>query len=154
VGFNLADLLESVAAAIGDREAVVCAARGEEPALRLTYRQLDERADRLAHVLAGMGVGRDDAVGLVMRNGNEYLEATLACFKLRAVPVNVNHRAVPHEVAAVLAHSRAVAVLHDAELAPLVAATGHNRPHPGPRCRLGGGPRRCARPPGPGRALR
>jgi len=31
VGFNLADLLESVAAAIGDREAVVCAARGEEP---------------------------------------------------------------------------------------------------------------------------
>jgi acyl-CoA synthetase (AMP-forming)/AMP-acid ligase II len=128
VGFNLADLLESVAAAIGDREAVVCAARGEEPALRLTYRQLDERADRLAHVLAGMGVGRDDAVGLVMRNGNEYLEATLACFKLRAVPVNVNHRAVPHEVAAVLAHSRAVAVLHDAELAPLVAATGHAAP--------------------------
>ena len=29
MGFNLADLLESVAAAVGDREAVVCAARGE-----------------------------------------------------------------------------------------------------------------------------
>ena len=125
VGCNLADLLESVAGAVGAREAVVCPASGQDPEVRLTYRQLDARADRLAHVLAGLGVGRDDAVGVVLRNGNEYLEATIACFKLRAVPVNVNHRAVASEVAAVLADCGAVAVLHEPDLAPLVAASGH-----------------------------
>ena len=94
MGYNLADLLESVAAAVPDREAVVTAAGAEgEPERRLTHRQLDERADRLAHVLAGFGVGADDVVGLMLRNGNEYLEGMLACFKLRAVPANVSYRA-------------------------------------------------------------
>ncbi|MEX2658649.1 MAG: AMP-binding protein, partial [Acidimicrobiales bacterium] len=93
-GFNLADLLESVAVTVADREAVVCPAAAGEAERRLTHRHLDERADRLAHVLRAHGVGRDDTVALVLRNGNEYLEAMLACFKLRAAPVNVNYRAV------------------------------------------------------------
>ena len=38
------------------------------------------------------GIGRDDFVGLQLLNGSEYLETMLACFKIRAVPVNVNYR--------------------------------------------------------------
>ena len=49
--FNLADLFESVADVIPEREAIVCGER------RLTYEQLEERATRLAHHLIANGVG-------------------------------------------------------------------------------------------------
>ena len=92
MSFNLADLFEGVADAVRDREALVAGDR------RLTYRQLDERANRLAHHLTSLGVGRDDHVGLQMVNGTEYAEGMLACFKLRAVPINVNFRYVEDEL--------------------------------------------------------
>ena len=49
--FNLADVFEAVAAAVPDREAIVW---GD---LRLTYAELDERANRLANVLVDAGLG-------------------------------------------------------------------------------------------------
>ncbi len=92
VTFNLADLFERVADAIPDREAVVIGGR------RLTYRALDERANRLAHHLTAHGIREGDAVGLQLLNGTEYLEGMLAAFKLRAVPINVNYRYVEGEL--------------------------------------------------------
>jgi acyl-CoA synthetase (AMP-forming)/AMP-acid ligase II len=90
--FNLADLFELVADAAADREARVAGDR------RLTYAELDERSNRLAHHLRSLGVGKDDFVGLHMVNGTEYAEGMLACFKIRAVPVNVNFRYVEEEL--------------------------------------------------------
>ncbi len=90
--FNLADLFESVVDAVGDREALVAGDR------RLTYTALDERSNRLAHHLQSLGVGAGDAVGLQMVNGTEYAEGMLACFKIRAIPVNVNYRYVEDEL--------------------------------------------------------
>jgi acyl-CoA synthetase (AMP-forming)/AMP-acid ligase II len=90
--FNLADLFELVADAASEREAIIAGDR------RLTYSQLDERANRLAHHLQSLGVGRDDFVGLHLLNGTEYAEGMLACFKIRAVPVNVNFRYVTDEL--------------------------------------------------------
>ena len=49
-------------------------------------------------MLAAAGVGRDDFVGIQLPNGTEYLEAMIAAFKLRAVPVNVNYRYVDAEL--------------------------------------------------------
>jgi len=90
--FNLADLFECVADVVPEQAAVVAGER------RLTYAGLDDRADRLAHHLAAAGVGPADRVGLQLTNGSEYLEAMLACFKIRAVPVNVNYRYVAAEL--------------------------------------------------------
>ncbi|MEX2538569.1 MAG: acyl-CoA synthetase [Actinomycetota bacterium] len=90
--FNLADLFEVVVDAAADREALVAGDR------RLTYRALDERSNRLAHHLQGLSVGEGDHVGLQMVNGTEYAEGMLACFKIRAVPVNVNFRYVTDEL--------------------------------------------------------
>ncbi len=90
--FNLADLFELVVDAAPDREALVAGER------RLTYRQLDERANRLAHHLQTLGVDPDDHVGLHLLNGSEYAEGMLACFKIRAVPINVNFRYVTDEL--------------------------------------------------------
>jgi non-ribosomal peptide synthetase component F len=47
---NLADLFEHAADAFASRPAVACGDR------EVTYRELDERASRLAHHLAGTGV--------------------------------------------------------------------------------------------------
>ena len=72
--FNLADLFEMVCDAVPDREAVVSGER------RFTYRTLDDRANRLAHHLASVGIGRGHHVGLQLLNGTEYVEGMLACF--------------------------------------------------------------------------
>ena len=45
---------------------------------------MDQRANRLAHYLEGVGIGPGDHVGLQLANGTEYIEAMLACFKIRA----------------------------------------------------------------------
>jgi 3-oxocholest-4-en-26-oate---CoA ligase len=114
--FNLADLFECVADHVPDREALVC----EEK--RLTYGALDARATRLAHGLMGLGVARGDHVGLFMYNCAEYVEAMLACYKLRAVPVNVNYRYVEDELAYLYQDAGMVALVHQSELRPPVDA--------------------------------
>ena len=113
---NLADLLECVADTVPDREALVC---GQH---RLTYRDLDLRATRLAHGLAGAGVGAGDHVGLYLYNCVEFLETMLAAFKLRAVPVNVNHRYVGEELAQLVRSADLIALVHHLDLRPHVSA--------------------------------
>ena len=96
-GLNFADIFETVVATVPDRLAlVVRASNGEE--VRLSFSELEARANRLAHVLAARGVGAGDHVGCHLYDGNQYVETTLAAFKLRAVPVNVNFRYVDEEL--------------------------------------------------------
>ena len=90
--YNLADVWEAVADRVGDRTALVV---GD---LRRTYSDLEERANRLAHWMAAQGVGEGDHIGLYLTNSPEYIEAMLAAYKLRAVPVNVNYRYVEAEL--------------------------------------------------------
>ncbi len=75
-----------------------------------TWSKFDDRAARLAAVLADAGVGPDDKVAFFLYNGPEYLEATFGCFKVRAVPVNVNYRYTESELHYLLDNSDAVAV--------------------------------------------
>jgi acyl-CoA synthetase (AMP-forming)/AMP-acid ligase II len=113
--FNLADLWERVVDTVPDHEAFVCGDR------RLTYRAADERANQLAHALAARGIGAGDHVALYLYNGTEYLEAMVAAFKLRAVPINVNYRYVEDELRYLLDDADAKAVIFHAEFAPKLA---------------------------------
>lgn len=115
--YNLADLWERVADTVPEREALVC---GET---RLTYAEVDARVDRLAHSLADRGLGPGDHVALYLHNGVEYLEAMLAAFKIRAVPVNVNYRYVEEELRYLLSDADAKAIVFHREFAPKLAAT-------------------------------
>ncbi|MDJ0877739.1 MAG: AMP-binding protein, partial [Halieaceae bacterium] len=113
--FNLADLFEMVADAVPERAALVC---GED---RASYHELEQRANQLAHYLASRGVAPGDHVGLYLYNCNEYLESMMACFKLRAVPINVNYRYVADELAYIFDNADLVACVHHREFAPLIA---------------------------------
>ncbi len=114
--FNLADLFESVVDAVPDREAVVC---GDQ---RLTYAQLDERANRLAHHLLYSGIGAGDHIGLYLYNGTEYVEAMLACMKIRAVSINVNYRYIEGELRYLFDDADLLGVVHQREFAPRISS--------------------------------
>jgi 3-oxocholest-4-en-26-oate---CoA ligase len=117
--FNFADMWELAVDAVGDREALVV---GEQ---RRTYPQLEDHANRLADALAERGIGPGDHVALYLENCVEYVEAMLALFKLRAVPINVNYRYVADELRYLLDNSDSVAVLTQPSLRPTVdAVTG------------------------------
>ncbi len=120
--YNFADVWEMAADAVPEREALVV---GDE---RRTYAALEERANRLAHHLAARGVGPGDHVALYLENCPEYVEAMLAAFKLRAVPINVNHRYVAGELRYLLDNSDAVAVLTQPSLGATVAAVAGEVP--------------------------
>jgi len=115
VSYNFADIWEMAADAVADREALVCGPH------RRTYAELEDHANRLANHLAGLGVGPGDHVGLYLENGPEYPEAMLACFKLRAVPINVNYRYVADELRHLLDDSDSVGVLHGPQHTSVVA---------------------------------
>ncbi len=115
-GFNLADLFERVADAVPDREVIV------SPARRLTFAQLEERANRLANALTDLGVERGEHIGLQLLNGSEYIEGMLAAFKIGAVPVNVNFRYVEGELRHLYDDADLVAVIHHQQFSPRVAA--------------------------------
>jgi acyl-CoA synthetase (AMP-forming)/AMP-acid ligase II len=107
--FNLADLFECVVDHAPERTAVVC---GDS---RVTYAQLESRANRVAHALAALGVAAGDHVGLYLHDTVEHLEAMLGCYKARAVPVNVNHRYVDRELAYLFTDADLVAVVYEQE---------------------------------------
>jgi acyl-CoA synthetase (AMP-forming)/AMP-acid ligase II len=115
--YQIADLFEALAAAIPERTALVAGAT------RLTFAQLDERADRVAAVLRARGVGKGAHVGLHLYNGPEYVETMLACFKLRAVPINLNYRYVAAELRPLCEDADLVAILTERELRGVVAET-------------------------------
>ena len=114
MGGSLADRFEEVVAASPDAEAVVV------DEVRLSYAELDERADRMSRVLARRGIGPGDRVGILLGNTNEHLEVLLACFKQRAVAVNLNTRFVADELADLLRHSRTALVVHEEDLGSLL----------------------------------
>ena len=114
--YNLADLFESVADVVPDRPAVIT------PGRRLSFGGLEERANRLADHLLAAGVQPGDHIALLLLNGTEYLEATFAAFKVRAVPVNVNYRYVERELQYLLENSDSVALVVHRQFLPRIAA--------------------------------
>jgi len=113
--FNLADLFELVADTVPDRLALVA---GD---VRLTYRELDERANRLAHHLGSLGLGPGDHVGILARNRAEWVESMVGCYKARTVPINLNFRYVAPELRYVVDNADLRALVYEQELAQLVA---------------------------------
>src|ERR1700754_259200 len=115
VALNIADLAEHAIDAVPDRVALIC---GDD---QLTYGQLEEKANRLAHYLISQGVKKDDKVGLYCRNRNEIVIAMLGIVKAGAILVNVNFRYVEGELKYLFENSDMVALVHERRYADRVA---------------------------------
>ena len=96
----------------------------------LSYAQWHVRATRLANGLLGIGLAKGDRVALLAYNCAEWMEiyAALAAAGLVAVPINF--RLTPAEIAYIVQHSEARAVIAQDELADQVAAVRAQLPIP------------------------
>ncbi len=115
MALNIADLAEHAIDAVPDRVALIC---GDE---QLTYAQLEERANRLAHYLIDQGVKKDDKVGLYCRNRIEIVIGMLGIVKAGAILVNVNFRYVEGELRYLFDNSDMVALIHERQYSDRVA---------------------------------
>ncbi len=113
--YQIADLFEAIADTVPDNEAILC--DGD----RITYRELDRRASRLANFLSKRGIGRGDHIGTYMYNGIEYVTTMIAAFKISAVPININYRYVEDELRYLFDNADLRAVVHHREFADSVA---------------------------------
>jgi len=98
---TLSQVLSQTAARFPERLVIA------DGAQRLTYRNLDERVDRVARGLIELGVAKGDKVGLWMPNVPEWIVAYFAVARIGAVVVPMNTRYKSHEVQYILENSEA-----------------------------------------------
>ncbi|WNM31437.1 amino acid adenylation domain-containing protein [Streptomyces sp. Li-HN-5-11] len=109
-GGTVVGRFEAQAARTPDAVAVV--ADGE----RVSYAELDARANRLAHYLAGQGVGAESAVGLALPRGLEMITALLAVWKAGAGYLPIDPEQPADRVAFMLADCQVAMVLTTEEI--------------------------------------
>ncbi|HEV7470772.1 MAG: Long-chain-fatty-acid-CoA ligase [Pseudonocardia sp.] len=85
-----------------------------------TYAQLDARANRFAHVLRGLGVGRGDVVASMARNSVDVVAAYYGVLKLGAAFTGVSPMYRAPEVGHQLGHAEPRVVLVDEEFREVV----------------------------------
>ena len=121
--FAFADIWEAVAAARGDAPAQVQGSR------RLSWSELDQRAEGLAAGLLAAGSRHQDKVAIYLYNCPEYVETFFAAVKVGLVPVNTNYRYGPDELAYLWDNADAVVVVFDAAFTALVDAVRSRVPN-------------------------
>jgi acyl-CoA synthetase (AMP-forming)/AMP-acid ligase II len=115
MAWNIADLIEHSTDVVPERTALIDDRRST------TFAELEGRANRLAHHLQAQGIGKDDHVGIYAYNRIEFVEAMLAAYKVRAVPINVNYRYVEDELRYLFDNADLVALVFERQFAPRVA---------------------------------
>lgn len=97
---------------------------GDSPAIndpdlniRLTYRELNSEANKLAHAFLHDGAGQGQVVMYMLFNSLEFALCYLACHKTGAISCPINFRLSPGEIALQMDDSRPAVFIYDAEFA-------------------------------------
>ena len=98
---NIASLIEQSCKENADK---FCVVDGDH---RLTYRDMEERANRLARALVEMGVEPGDRVGIFLTNCFQYIEMFYAITKIGAIFVSLNFRLREKETTYILNNAEA-----------------------------------------------
>jgi fatty-acyl-CoA synthase len=105
VSHSFADVWEAVADALPDAQALVHGDR------RVTWSQMDRRADGVAQALLDGGAVQGDKVAQYLYNCPEYLESLFGIVKAGCAPVNTNYRYTDDELVYLWDNADAVAVV-------------------------------------------
>ncbi|HSV35519.1 MAG TPA: AMP-binding protein [Ramlibacter sp.] len=111
---TLGELLERNAAFYPNREALVCGGR------RLSWKELADRARRLADGLHQLGLGRQDRVAILSMNCPEYMELLSAGDWAGYIVTTVNFRLAAPEIEWLLGDSTPRVLVFEAQYAQLV----------------------------------
>jgi acyl-CoA synthetase (AMP-forming)/AMP-acid ligase II len=94
----------------------------------LTWAEIDERADRLAHSLEDLGVSGGDSVALLCRNHRYFLDASTALSKLGADILYLNTAFSAPQLGEVCKREKPAAIIYDDEFTELVDKSGVDVP--------------------------
>ena len=113
---TVGDLLRRSATRQPDRTAII------DGDLRRTYRELDDAVNRAANALAERGLAKGDRLALLGHNSYGFVVTYFACARLGVICVPVNYMLSAAEVAYILEHSGATAMVAEDALVPLAEA--------------------------------
>jgi acyl-CoA synthetase (AMP-forming)/AMP-acid ligase II len=90
-----------------DREALFCATTGR----RFSYRQINDRCNRLANALAGLGLRKPATVAFLCNNRAELAETYYVLAKAGLTGIPLNYRLAPAKIVALMRAMSADAML-------------------------------------------
>lgn len=93
----------------GDREAIYCSTTGR----RFSFHQLNQRTNRLANGLTGLGLRKGEVAAFLCTNRAEIVEIYSALAKIGVLGIPLNYRLAPAEIVALMAHGEASALIFD-----------------------------------------
>lgn len=96
----------------------------------LSFRSVNERADRFAQAVTRLGVERGGRIAILCHNCATFFEVFLGCAKAGVILVPLNWRQTPAELTPIMADCAATLLLHDdanAELARALACSSKAR---------------------------
>jgi len=93
----------------------------------LTFREVHERTNALAHALSDQGILEGDGVAIMCRNHRGFIDATVACSKLGANALYLNTAFAGPQITDVVAREKPVAIVYDAEFEELIHDAGVRR---------------------------
>ncbi|MGH3933701.1 MAG: amino acid adenylation domain-containing protein, partial [Pseudonocardiaceae bacterium] len=103
----LPELFQAQVAQTPDAVAVVCGSQ------KLSYRELNERVNRLAHRLMALGVGREQPVGVLLARSVDFVVAELAVVKAGGAYLPLDVRAPVSRMRQLLGESQVSVVVTD-----------------------------------------
>jgi fatty-acyl-CoA synthase len=93
----------------------------------LTFRDVDQRTNALAHGLAANGIGEGDNVGLMCRNHRGFIESVVACSKLGANVLFLNTAFSGPQLSDVAQREQPKALIYDYEFEELIHDASRRR---------------------------
>jgi len=111
---NIGMILKKAATWYPDKEAVVY----EDT--RLTYRQLNERVNKLANGLLALGLKKGDFISIISSNRAEYAEMYFALPKMGAIIAPLNYRLTPDEIEVLISQCQSKAIILEPEFVDLI----------------------------------
>jgi len=99
------DIITSNARLFPDKMGIV------DEKVRLTWRQVNERVNRLANALVGLGMRKGDRVAIMAENCHEYAEFFFAVAKAGLMTVCLNYRLMPEQLVRILNDCEPKAIL-------------------------------------------
>ncbi|MBW1709456.1 MAG: long-chain fatty acid--CoA ligase [Deltaproteobacteria bacterium] len=111
---NIGEIMSRRALLSPDKEALVC----EEE--RLTFSELNRRANRLAQAMLALGVSHGDRVGILALNESEYFDMLFGLGKIGAILVPINYRLAGPEIEYILSDCEAKVFLFGPEYVDIV----------------------------------
>src|SRR5215467_14836700 len=108
---NLGFFFDQSVARLPDKVAIIDLFGGRERCA--TYRQLDERMNGVARMLARLGVAPGERVAMLIGNRTEFIEFFFGAMRAGAIPLPLNTRLAADALAHIVADAKCVLTVVD-----------------------------------------